>query len=363
MLKVDRYFFISFIALLAIGIAVFVSASLGTYAKDPAKFTSVAFNHLFFGLVLGSIGCFITSRIDYKIYRRFSFYIFLFTIFVSLLVFVPHLGVYHGGAKRWIYIGSISLQPLEVLKIGFIIYFASWISGVKDKIKTFRFGLLPFLILLGIVGALLLLQPDADSFAVLAFVGLAIYIAGEGRWRDLFIIAAIGAVGLGVLLFMRPYMMDRVATFMNPSDNPLSSGYQIQQSLIAVGSGEMFGRGFGQSIQKYKFLPESMGDSVFAVAGEELGFVGGLAIIILFIFFAGRGLKIAMNTPDTFGRLLAVGIVILIVIQSLMNIASTIGVIPLSGEPLIFFSQGGTALFFTLLEIGILLNISKTFKK
>ncbi|MEI6528241.1 MAG: FtsW/RodA/SpoVE family cell cycle protein [bacterium] len=359
MSKVDKPLLISFLVLLTVGITVFVSASLGIYATNQAKFTSVVFSHLFLGLVLGGLACYIFSKINYRQYRKYAFYIFILSLIAGTLVFVPGLGVSQGGAKRWIYLFGVSFQPLELIKIAFVIYFAAWVSGIKDKIAQFKFGLLPLLTLLGIIGGILLMQPDTDSLVVIAIVGFAMYIIGGGRWRDVFIIGIIGLIGLTVLLFSRPYLMNRMMTFINPSDNALTSGYQIQQSLIAIGSGEITGRGLGQSIQKYKFLPESIGDSIFAVAGEELGFIGSVFIIILFIFFTGRGLKVATSSTDIFGRLLATGIVILISIQSLMNISSMTGIIPLSGQPLIFFSQGGTALFFTLVEIGILLNISK----
>jgi len=357
--KVDKIFIFSFLALLILGCTIFISASLGIYAKDNAKFTSIIFSQLFFGLFMGLIACFITSKINYKFWRRFSFYIFLLSIFATLLVFIPGVGISHGGATRWIYIGSLSFQPLEFLKIGFIIYFAAWISGVKEKIKTLKYGLLPFLILIGTVGAMLLSQPDTDSFVIISIVGLAMYIIGGGRWRHLFFLLIIGVISISSLFFVRPYLLDRLNTFINPAENSLTSGYQIQQSLIAVGSGEIFGRGLGQSIQKFKFLPESIGDAIFPIAAEELGFIGSLLIIILFIIFLSRGLKIANLAPDVFSGLLVTGIVILITIQSLLNIASMIGVIPLTGSPLIFFSQGGTALFFTLFEIGMIINVSK----
>jgi cell division protein FtsW len=357
--KIDTVFLISFFMLLIFGFVIFISASLGIYAHNKAKFTSIIFSQAFLGLFLGLIACFITSKIKYKFWRKYSFYLFILSFLISLLVFVPGIGKSLNGAKRWIYIGSLSFQPLEVLKIGFIIYFAAWISEKKDQMQTFRFGLLPLLILLGIVGGLLLKQPDTDSFIIISIVGLTMFFTGGGRWRDIFLVALIGIISIGSLLFFRPYLLDRFITFFNPSANPLSSGYQIQQSLIAVGSGELFGRGLGQSIQKYKFLPESTGDAIFPIAAEELGFVGSVSIILLFLFFLGRGLKLACLAPDTFSGLLVVGIVILITIQSFLNIASLIGVIPLSGSPLIFFSQGGTALFFALAEIGIIMNISK----
>lgn len=357
--KVDKIFLISFFALLVSGFIVFVSASLGIYARDNAKFTSIIFSQSFLGLFLGLIACFIFSKINYKVWRRFSFYIFLLSVLATLLVFVPGIGVTHGGATRWIYVAGLSFQPLEFLKIGFIIYFATWISGMKEKIQTFKYGLLPFLILIGIVGGLLLKQPDTDSFVIMFIVGLGMYIVGGGRWRHLFLMVLLAVIGLASLFFFRPYLLNRLNTFMNPADNPLTSGYQIQQSLIAVGSGEIFGRGLGQSVQKFKFLPESIGDAIFPIAAEEFGFVGSVFIILLFLFFLTRGFRVANLAPDVFSRLLVIGIVILITIQSFLNIASMIGVIPLSGSPLIFFSQGGTALFFTLAEIGIIINISK----
>lgn len=357
--QVDKIFIISFLALLVSGLTVFVSASLGIYAKNNAQFTSIIFSQIFFGLFLGLIGCFATSKIPYKFWQKYSFYLFLLSVIATLLVFIPGVGVTHGGATRWIYIFGMSFQPLECLKIGFIIYYAAWISGMRDKIGTIKYGLVPFIVLIGIIGAILLAQPDTDSFIIISVVGMAMYLIGGAKWRHIFSIVALGLIGLTVVVLMRPYLLSRIDTFMHPEKNPLGAGYQIQQSLIAVGSGEIFGRGLGQSIQKYKFLPESIGDAIFPIAAEEFGFVGSVIIVLLFIFFILRGLKLASAAPDVFSRLLVIGIVILIGIQSFLNIASMIGVIPLSGSPLIFFSQGGTALFFTLAEIGIIINISK----
>ena len=344
--KVDKIFLISFFALLICGLIVFISASLGIYARDNAKFTSIIFNQMFFGLFLGLIACFITSRINYKFWQKYSFYIFIFSLLATALVFIPGVGVTHGGATRWIYIGNISFQPLEFLKIGFIIYFAAWASGMKEKMQTVRWGLLPLMIILGIIGAILLNQPDTDSFVIISLVGAAMYLIGGGRWRYVFLIIIIGLIGLAGMFSMRPYLLERFTTFLNPEQNALTTGYQIQQSLIAIGSGEIFGRGLGQSVQKFKFLPESVGDAIYPIAAEEFGFVGSVFIIFLFIFFASRGLKLGILAPDIFSRLLVTGIVILITIQSFINIAAMIGVLPLSGSPLIFFSQGGDCFIF-----------------
>jgi cell division protein FtsW len=226
-------------------------------------------------------------------------------------------------------------------------------------VKTFKRGFLP-LIVLFMLSAVLLLQPDTDNFMLIVIAGIAIFLAAGGKWKYILILILIGAIGATFLVATRPYLRQRLDTFLNPGTNSLGSSYQIQQSLIAIGSGGVFGRGFGQSVQKFNFLPEPVGDSIFAVAAEEFGFVGSVILIALFIFFATRGLKIASNVPDPFGRLVVVGIVIMIVSQAFINIGAMLGVIPLSGITLPFVSHGGTSLFITLLEVGIILSVSKT---
>jgi cell division protein FtsW len=185
------------------------------------------------------------------------------------------------------------------------------------------------------------------------------FISMGGKLRHTLLLATLGLVCIAVLAFSKPYFKDRILSYISPNANPLTSGYQVQQSLIAVGSGQVFGRGLGQGIQKFKFLPESISDSIFAVLGEEMGFVGCVFIIVGFLFFVFRAFKIAIRSPDNFGGLLVVGIVILIISRSFMNIGSMLGIVPISGVPLAFFSQGGTAMLITLSEIGIILNISR----
>lgn len=361
-LKIDMVFMISVIILVVAGYLIFASASLGLLSKQPGKYMNVAFNQTFLGLFMGSLACIFFANFDYKILRKYSPYIFGLSVIATLLVFVPHIGVGHGGAQRWIYVGPVSVQPSELLKIGYIIFLAALLSKFKDRAWTIKYGLVPFVSLTFVCAAVLLKQPDTDTFLITAFSGLAIFISAGGRWRYVFAMAIIGILGLGAIAFMRPYVMSRITTFMNPEANALGSGYQIQQSLIAIGSGGFFGRGFGQSIQKFNVLPEPIGDSIFAVAGEEFGFIGTVTIILLFIFFSFRGLKIATRLPDQFGRLVVVGIVILIVSQAFVNIGAMVGVLPLSGITLPFVSHGGTALFMTLAEVGIILNISKNQK-
>jgi cell division protein FtsW len=346
-----------------LGFLIFSSASLGLLSKNGIKYANVAFSQTIYGLFLGSIACFITSQIHYSFYKKYAFYIFLAGIFATLLVFAPIIGVEHGGAKRWLYLGFTSFQPSELLKISFIIYLSSWMANIKNKIETFSYGFIPLTIMFSIVGLILLAQPDTDTFAVMCAAGLSVFIIAGGRWRHTILFVVLGIIGITIIAFARPYVMTRIQTFINPEQNTQGSSYQIQQSLIAIGSGGLVGRGFGQSIQKFNFLPEPIGDSIFAVAGEEFGFVGSTGIVLLFVLFTLRGLKIAKNAPDIFSRLMVSGIVIMIISQAFINISSMVGIFPLSGIPLPFISQGGTALFFALAEVGIILNISKFTKK
>jgi cell division protein FtsW len=299
------------------------------------------------------------TRIHYRTYKKYALHLFILSIIVTLLVFIPGLGFTAGGATRWIDLGFTTFQPAELLKLGFVIYLAALLSNKRTKLHSFRHGVLPLAALSAVVGIILLLQPDTGTFLVILATGLAMFIAAGSRWRDIASLGGMAIAGLSVLALFRPYVMDRILTFLNPATDPLGSSYQIQQSLIAVGSGHFFGRGFGQSVQKFDYLPEPIGDSIFAVFAEEFGFIGSLVLLALFLFFALRGLKIASHAPDQFGGLLVAGIVILIVSQSFINIGSLIGIFPLTGLPLLFVSHGGTALFFALVGVGIVLNVSR----
>lgn len=357
---IDRVFLLTVLSLVFLGFLVFTSASLGLLAREGARFGVVALKQFFFGLCLGGLALLATSAINYQFWRKYSFYIFTGSMALTLLVFVPGLGFAHGGAKRWLSVGPFSFQPSELLRVGYVFYLAAWFSAVKDKLWQFRYGLLPFLVLSALVGGVLLAQPDTDTFVLTVAAGLAMFIVAGARLRDIALLGLGGIAGFAGLVYMRPYLMSRISTFLDLGESdPLGAGYQITQSLIAIGSGGIFGKGFGQSLQKFEFLPEPIGDSIFAVAGEEFGFLGASLLILLFIFFALRGLRIAARAPDSFGRLTAVGIVILIASQSFLNIGSMLALFPLSGTPLVFVSQGGTSLLLALAQVGILFNISK----
>ncbi len=357
--KPDNFFLTVTIILIAIGIAIFTSASLGLLAKGSASFGSVALKQLVFGVLGGSIALIVFSKIHYRQLKKYSFYIFSFTLLLSLFVFVPFIGMDHGGAKRWISFGLFSFQPAEFLKLGLVIYLAAMLSSIRSRIGTFKYGVLPPAILLGLTGAVLLSQPDTGTFFVILIAAFAMFLAIGGRWKHVLIIGVIAVLGVGVLIATRPYVKERILTFINPSRDALGAGYQIQQSLITIGSGELSGRGFGQSIQKFSYLPEPIGDSIFAVASEEFGFIGSVFIVFMFTLFAIRGIFLAQKAPDYFSGLLVLGIVILIISQSFINIASMLGVFPLIGLPLLFISKGGTALFAALAGVGIILNVSK----
>lgn len=356
--KVDKIFLALTIILSILGFFIFASASLGLRARDAAAFSSIAFNQGFLGLFLGTVFLLLIARVPYRFFYKYSLPIFILALIATLLVFVPGIGTEFGGARRWLIIGPVSFQPAEFLKIAFVLYFASTLMKTREHINSFKEGMIPLIIILGVTGAILLAQPNTSSFAVIFIAAVAMFVVSGAKWRYVFSAGAFALAGLALLVFMRPYVRERITTFFDPSADALGSSYQIQQSLIAVGSGKIFGRGFGQSIQKFGLLPEPIGDSIFAVAAEEFGFVGSIILVTLFLVFAYRGLRIAIRAPDLFGGLVATGLVIMITSQSFLNISAMLGIVPLTGTTLLFVSHGGTALLFALIEVGILLNIS-----
>lgn len=357
--KFDKFFFGVIVFLVFIGVAMFVSASLGLLPRNEKAFYGVLISQLVLGLGLGSMGMYFAYKINYKFWRKNAFWILLGSILITASVFIPGLGRSHGGAQRWLDLGPVSFQPVEFLKFGFIIYFAAWLSWAKHKVQDFKFGILPFAILLGIIAFVLLKQPDTKSFILISFTGLCMLFVSGVKVKYIIGTGVVAAVLLGGLVMFTPYLQKRVQTFLDPSQDARGASYQIQQSMIAIGSGGVFGRGYGQSVQKFSYLPEPQGDSIFAVIGEELGFAGSIFVVLLYIVFVLKGISIARRAPDQFSRLLVFGIVILIGAQSFMHIASVIGVFPLTGVPLVFMSHGGTAFMIYLVAIGVVLQISK----
>lgn len=359
----DRYFFFIVLLITVIGLLAFVSASLGVLARNEDKFYGVLFNQIVLGFIGGLGALWLTANIPYHFWRRNAFFIFIGTLLLTLAVFIPSLGFSHGGARRWISFGPVSFQPAELLKIGFVIYFAAWLAWTRKKQEEFKYKVAPLMIMLGIVAVTLLRQPDTKSLILITAAACGMLFVSGVSWKKVVGIILAGMLCITVLAFVRPYVMDRIKTYLNPSTDPRGSSYQLQQGLIAIGSGGAFGRGLGQSVQKFNYLPEPQGDSIFAVIGEEFGFLGSAILVTLYVFLAIRGFKIAQNASDSFGQYIVVGLVTLLTAQSFLNILSLVGLFPLTGVPLVFISHGGTSLFIALAAAGIILNVSRYPKK
>lgn len=355
---VDKIFLSIIFILLIAGLFVLSSASLGLIARNKIPAASLILKQFFIAF-LGIVVMFLFSKINYKIWQKYSVLIFLFSLFLTFLVFLPYFGFYHGGAKRWIYIGPVFFQPSEFLKFGFILYLSSWLSAKQSNVSSFHLGFLPFLLMIGAVASLLIMQPDIGTFGIIAISAGILFFVGGGKASQIGIIILIGILFLFGLYFISPYIQDRVSVFLNPSADTQGIGYQLRQSLVAVGSGKIFGKGFGMSTQKFNFLPEPTSDSIFSVFSEEFGFIGSATLVILYFFFLLRGFYISKYVSDNFGRFLSAGFVIIITVQSFVNISALLGLIPLTGVPLVFISQGGASLITTFAEMGIVLNISR----
>ncbi|MFZ2593997.1 MAG: FtsW/RodA/SpoVE family cell cycle protein [Minisyncoccia bacterium] len=343
-----------------VGFFIFISASLGLLARGTVSITSIIVNQFFLGLVLGTIALLMLSKIKYTFWRTYALHIFVASSLLTLCVFLPVIGLSLKGATRWVSLGFITFQPSEILKYATILFSASFLAGNTKNISTSTLWALGSLGgILTLPGILLILEPDIDVLLIICASVGALFFASGMRWRDALLVVGCGLLLLSVALILKPHAYQRVTTFLNPTADVLGSGYQVHQSLIAVGSGGIFGRGFGQSVQKFGYLPEPIGDTIFAVYAEEFGFFGSLILLGLFLAFFIRGCMIAIRAPDLFGTLLALGITLLITLQSLLNISAIIALLPLSGNPLIFVSHGGTALCISLGAVGVLLNISR----
>lgn len=354
----DRIFFMLVLATVLVGLAIFSSATLGLLARESSSVSKDILLQLGLGIGLGFLALVTARAIPLAQIRRFAPYLYGASILFTMLVFVPGIGLHANGATRWINIGFTTIQPAEFLKIGFVLMLAWWLAPRARELTNYRKGLLPFIALIIVPAAVLLAQPNTSTTMLLVVTGAVMYFVAGAPWRDFGILALGVILALGIVILMRPYVLERVKTFINPSANSLGSGYQIQQALIAVGSGGLGGRGFGQSVEKFNYLPEPDGDSVFAVFAEETGFAGALILLALFVALAARGIVIAGRSSDLFGGLVAVGFSFLIIFQAFINIGAMLGIIPLTGLPLPFISHGGTALAATLLMCGLILNVA-----
>ncbi len=284
--------------------------------------------------------------------------IFLITIFGLAALFVSRLGLKFLGASRWLNLGLVTLQPSEFLKLALVLYLAAWFSKYDTKASK----IMPFFVFFAVilvVSVLLISQPDIGTLGIVAITGLTIFfLAGTPIWQNLLIVFS-GLGGLALLIKFAPYRLSRWLVFLNPNADPMGKGYQLKQSLIAIGSGGIFGLGFGMSRQKFGFLPQTIGDAIFPIFAEETGFLGTVTLVLLFLIFIWQGLKIAKLAKTKFSQLAAAGICAWLGFQALINICSMTGLLPLTGVPLPFVSYGGSHLVSELGALGILLNISK----
>src|SRR3989344_2113463 len=355
----DKIFFFLSIFLTLFGLFILASASIGF---SMSKFGSPYYyflHQVLVGVLRGLALLYATYKIPYEKWKKFALPLLLLAIFLMSLVLIPGIGLLHGGARRWLAFGSVSFQPAEFLKLAYIAYLAAWIESKSKSIGSFKFGLLPFAIMSAFIASFLVMQPDIGTLVVLMISVLALFFISGGSFKQIALLSDIGLVIISVLIAVEPYRKERLKVFLNRQSDPQGSGYQINQALIAVGSGGLFGRGLGLSRQKFSYLPEPIGDSIFAVFAEELGFLGAILLLGAFLLFFLRGMWVANRAPDLFGKLLCAGILFLIMFQVLINISAIIGLLPLTGLPLAFVSYGGSSLALTLAEVGIILNVSK----
>ena len=359
----DKTLFSLVAALIVFGLVMISSAGI-IYSQTRFGDAYYFFKHqLLYGVFPGLLIMYFVQRIDYRYWKKVSFPFFLVSIICLILVFVPGIGTTIYGANRWINLGPVSFQPSEMAKFALIIYLAAWLESKGERgVKDFYEGFVPFLGILGLASFLIIKQPDMGTLGVLVMIAVSIFFVSGARLSHIFALGFSGVMLVFLAVKLEPYRLNRILAFLDRGADPQGIGYQINQALLAVGSGGIFGLGLGHSRQKFNYLPEPVGDSIFAVIGEELGLLGAVILVSLFVALAFRGFRIAKNAPDEFGRLVAVGITMWIFLQAFVNIAANTALIPLTGIPLPFVSYGGTSLVFLMFSVGVLMNISKQSK-
>ncbi|MCM8790701.1 MAG: putative lipid II flippase FtsW [Candidatus Omnitrophica bacterium] len=345
--------------LVCVGVVMIYSAS-AIYAYNNMGDSLYFLKRHFIYLIIGLGFMFVSMSVDINVLRNASRPLLILSLVLLVLVLIPHIGRETFGARRWFRMGMVNFQPSEFAKIALLVYMADMISRKKDIIKGFWKGYVPTMIVLGLTVGLILLEPDLGT-AVTLFV-VTVMMLFVGGVRVFYIIGSVLASlpALYMLLFSVPYRRKRMMIFLNPWSDKRGTGFQVIQSFIALGSGGIFGVGLGQSRQKLFYLPASHTDFIFSIIGEEMGFLGTVSIVSLFILFVWQGMKISFHSPDTFERLLSFGIVSLIALEAIINIGVTAGALPTKGLPLPFISYGGSGLVFHLMAVGILLNISRS---
>lgn len=358
---VDKGFLMVLAGIVVFGLVMLTSASfpLGLARDQPDGYYFLV-HQCIFGLLPGVVGFFLAYKIPYAWYRTYAGVMLAVSIGLLMLVFLPGLGAEFGGSRSWIVFGDFSMQPSELVKLTFLFYLAGWLEKRSaHELQDFSQGVLPFVCVLGVIAFLLIQQPDTGTMAIIVAMALAVYFAAGAPLRYLAAFGAAGAVMLGLLIKLTPYRAARFMTFLHPELDPQGVGYHINQALLAIGSGGIFGRGYGHSLQKFQYLPEVAGDSIFAVIAEELGLVFTVAFLALFVVFLLRGLAIAERAPDAFAKYLVVGIMAWVGVQAGVNMGAMVGILPITGVPLPLVSYGGTALAVTLTAMGVVANVSQ----
>ncbi len=353
--------FISAVVLLAvIGLMVLASASAPVGFDRFGDKVFFVKRQLLFGFVPGLVGLAVMYMVDYKWLRTFRWIYYGVTLALLLVVFIPGLAADFGTAQSWISFAGISVQPAELAKLSFILFLASWLdSRGRQGMTRFWQDFVPFVVLLAIPLFLLVKQPDTGTMSIFLAVALVMVFVARVKWKHLLSLGLVLILGLWILVASAPYRADRIMTFLHPELDPQGVGYHINQAFLAIGSGGLFGQGYGNSRQKFQYLPEVSSDSIFAVVAEELGFFLSALIILLIVFIFLRGLRIARATSDQFGMYLGVGLASWFGLQALINIGAMLGLLPLTGVPLPLVSHGGSALVAMLLGFGIVLNVSR----
>lgn len=355
--SIDKVLLGAVMGLCLLGLVMVFSSSeaLGVVQYGNASYF---FQHQVLWLLLGAVGGLFALGFDYHRLRSMAPILMVGIVILLLLVLVPHIGVSRNGARRWFGFGAFTVQPAEIAKVVLVCYLARWLEKSGGRVRSLREGLVPFLLMLGLIVALVLLEKDLGTSMVLAIIAISMFMVAGARWHH--VGGVILAAGLAVfaLIKLEPYRYSRMAAFLNPWNDSLNTGFQSVQSLLALGSGGLTGVGLGNSIQKYQWLPEAHTDFIFAIIGEELGLVGTLVVLCLFCTLAYRGYRAALRAPDKFGVLLATGVTTWITFQAFVNMAAVTTVLPTTGIPLPFVSFGGSSLSVTLTAVGLLLNIS-----
>ncbi|MEX2145330.1 MAG: putative lipid II flippase FtsW [Candidatus Spechtbacterales bacterium] len=356
----DKILMYLILALLVVGLLALLSASIPQSRRDLGNVYGYFFHQIVYGLLIGGIAAYVTYKIPYDKVRKIAPLIFLLSVLAMTLVFIPGLSVKSGIAQRWIELGPFTFQPSELVKLTFILYLGAWFS---TRLKTSKntISLAPFLIMLAILAMLLLLQPDLSTFGIIALTAGVMYFVAGGPLRHMAYMGAIGIATFFVLVKIAPYRMERILVLLDPGKDPLGVSYQINQALVAIGAGKIWGFGPLQGLQKTN-IPLAMNDSIFAVWAEETGFIGAGFLLLLYLAIAWRGLWLAEKIKDHFAKVVMAGITIWIFLQAIINIGSIIGVLPLTGITLPLVSYGSSSLIVMLAALGFMLQLSKEAK-